>query len=322
MKILFTADVHIKLGQKGVPVEWALNRYTLLKQELNRVLVEQKCDEIMFGGDTFDRVPTMQEIGVFFDLMTGLSPAVKKVIYSGNHEAVRKDTTFLTHFRPVLRDIKVELIDDYYISDDYEVLPYNRLKDFSKRPTTPSRPILFTHVRGAIPPHVIPEVPLELFEGWDIVVAGDLHSKENSQGNIYYPGSPVTTSFHRSVTDTYVIVLDTDKGEMDWHKLNVPCLIRKTVTSADDMVATDWHHTVYELEGDMQEIATIGKVDTPLLDKKIVKRDKGSSLDLSKAKTITDEVHAYLVQKLGLDDSKAKQLIGKLHDHIPNIELE
>jgi len=322
MRILFTADVHIKLGQKGVPVEWALNRYTLLTKELNRVLAEQKCDEIIFGGDTFDRVPTMQEIGVFFDLMIGLTPHVNKVIYSGNHEAVKKDTTFLSHFRPVLRSNDVVLIDEHYVGEHYEILPYNELKNFAKKPFSPSRPILFTHVRGAIPPHVVPEVPLELFEGWDIVVAGDLHSKENSQGNIYYPGSPVTTSFHRSVTDTYVIVMDTDEGSLDWHKLNVPCLVRKTVTSAEEMVATEWHHTVYELEGDMQEIASIGRVDTPLLDKKIVKRDKESSLDLSKATTITDEVHAYLVQKLELTDEKAKALIGRLHDHIPDLDVE
>jgi len=34
MQVLFTADIHIKLGQKNVPVEWARNRYKLLWQQL------------------------------------------------------------------------------------------------------------------------------------------------------------------------------------------------------------------------------------------------------------------------------------------------
>ena len=34
MKLLFTADLHIKLGQKNVPQDWARNRYNLLWQQL------------------------------------------------------------------------------------------------------------------------------------------------------------------------------------------------------------------------------------------------------------------------------------------------
>ena len=29
MQVLFTADIHIKLGQKNVPVEWAKNRLSI-----------------------------------------------------------------------------------------------------------------------------------------------------------------------------------------------------------------------------------------------------------------------------------------------------
>ena len=34
MKILFIADIHIKLGQKNVPVAWAKNRYEELNTQL------------------------------------------------------------------------------------------------------------------------------------------------------------------------------------------------------------------------------------------------------------------------------------------------
>ena len=64
---------------------------------------------------------------------------------------------------------------------------------------------LFTHVRGEIPPHVKPEVDLDRFEDFPVVFAGDLHAHSNTQRNIVYPRSPMTTSFHRTEvqTDTF-----------------------------------------------------------------------------------------------------------------------
>ena len=64
---------------------------------------------------------------------------------------------------------------------------------------------LFTHVRGEIPPHVVPEVDLERFDKFKTVFAGDLHAHENTQRNIVYPGSPMTTSFHRNEVQLQVI---------------------------------------------------------------------------------------------------------------------
>ena len=80
-----------------------------------------------------------------------------------------------------------------------------KLKEFEKEPFIIHGNICFTHVRGEIPPHVKPEMDLELFAKYDLVLAGDLHSYENSQKNILYPGSPVTTSFHRHNVDTGII---------------------------------------------------------------------------------------------------------------------
>jgi len=39
--------------------------------------------------------------------------------------------------------------------------------------------------------------------------------------------------------------------------LNLPQLIRKTVQSPEDMIPTDYHHTIYEIEGDIQELANV-----------------------------------------------------------------
>ena len=55
MKILFTADIHIKLGQKSVPVPWAKNRYELLVEQL--VSNQKQADMFIIGGDIFDKLP-------------------------------------------------------------------------------------------------------------------------------------------------------------------------------------------------------------------------------------------------------------------------
>ena len=57
MKILFTADIHIKLGQKSVPVPWAKNRYELLVEQL--VSNQKQADMFIIGGDIFDKLPSM-----------------------------------------------------------------------------------------------------------------------------------------------------------------------------------------------------------------------------------------------------------------------
>ena len=58
MTILFTADWHIKLGQKNVPVQWAKNRYRLFFSQVYEV--EPKVDLHIIGGDIFDRLPTIE----------------------------------------------------------------------------------------------------------------------------------------------------------------------------------------------------------------------------------------------------------------------
>jgi hypothetical protein len=54
MKILFTADVHIKLGQKNVPIEWARNRFNMLWEQLREQ--QKQCDLFVVGGDIFDKL--------------------------------------------------------------------------------------------------------------------------------------------------------------------------------------------------------------------------------------------------------------------------
>ena len=319
MQVLFTADIHIKLGQKNVPIEWAKNRYKLLWQQL--ALQQIKADVFIIGGDVFDKLPSMEELEIYFDMISNCN--VPTLIYSGNHEAVKKSTTFLTNLARVtnLMNRKVIVIDDYYSDYGIEFVPYNKLKDFEQNnPWPEGGEILCTHVRGSIPPHVTPEVDLRIFKPWKVVLAGDLHSYENSQANILYPGSPVTTSFHRQLVDTGVILLDTDTLEHKWLKLELPQLIRKTVGAADPKPPTEYHHTIYQVEGDMQELGQLE--DSDLIDRKVIKRTTDVQLMLENDMSLIEEVREYLRYILELPEETIERAALEVQSQLDKIEQE
>jgi len=318
MKVLFTADLHIKLGQKNVPVEWAKQRYEMFITQLS--VLQRDCDLLVLGGDVFDRMPTMDELEVYFDLVASIS--IPCIIYAGNHEALKKDTTFFTYLKKSTTRLNklVTVIDDYHSIDNMDFIPYNKLKEFEKAPHLTHGNICFTHVRGEIPPHVKPEMDLDLFNRWDVVLAGDLHSYENSQRNILYPGSPCTTSFHRNVVDTGIIILDSETLTHSWVKLQLPQLIRKTIQAGDDMPATEYHHTIYEIEGDMAELGALA--DSNLIDKKVVKRETDTALILDPKMTIQEEVREYLSYILQLSDNTVEDVLHVLNNNMNKIVVE
>lgn len=323
MKILFSADWHIKLGTKNIPDSWAINRYRILFSEI--YALEQKVGMHIIGGDIFDKLPSMQELELFFEFVSGCK--VDTIIFPGNHEALKKDTTFLSHLKEVTNRInsKVEIIDDFYTLGAHarvDIIPYNKLKEYEKgwqkdKKRIPS-PILFTHVRGEIPPHVKPEVDLDMFNSWDIVFAGDLHSHSNCQRNIVYPGSPVTTSFHRNLVDTGVIILDNETKKWDWVKIEVPQLIRKTIKVGEPMVATGYHHTVYEVEGDMSDLHLVEESD--LIDKKISKRNNDTALILDRDMTIEQELSEYLEYILQIPVDSIEKVLKEFKDNIKDFQ--
>jgi DNA repair exonuclease SbcCD nuclease subunit len=310
MKILFSADWHLKLGQKNVPKEWAINRYELLFKEIYKL--EKQVDLHIIGGDLFDRLPTLDELSLYFQFIKNVN--IPTLIYPGNHEALKRNTTFFSNLKEVTTAVNsnVTIIDDYYKLENMDFIPYNKLKEFN--PEDFSGDILFTHVRGEIPPHVTPEIDLSKLDRWKTVIAGDLHSHENSQRNIVYPGSPVTTSFHRNPVDTGVLLFDNDTINYSFMKLKLPQLIRQTVASTEQMKRTHYNHTIYELEGDLTELAKVDG-DMELLDKKLVKRKSEAALILGKDMTIEEELSEYLQYILGLNEKKTKEVLGVFNDY-------
>lgn len=321
MKLLFTADIHIKLGQKNVPVDWAKNRFNLFIEQFQAM--QEQADIIIIGGDIFDRLPNMDELELYFDFVASLTKP--SIIYSGNHEMLKKDTTFLTHLKRAThrQNRLVSVYDDYFselLGGLVDIIPYNKLKDFQD--TISQREfkgrILCTHVRGDIPPHVKAEIDLDLLNRWDVVLAGDLHSYENSQRNILYPGSPYTTSFHRSSVKTGCILLDVSTLEHQWLEFDLPQLIKKTVSVNDPKPQTYPDHTIYEIEGDLHELSQLE--DSELIDKKVVKRAQDTQLILDPNMSIAEEAREYLTYILNLPEETILAVLEEFYNNAAKLK--
>ena len=135
-----------------------------------------------------------------------------------------------------------------------------------------------------------------------------MHSHKNTQRNIVYPGSPRTVTFHRNEVELGVIVFDThNPKDWEWVQIDVPQLIRKTVDNPDDMVKTEFHHTIYELTGNILELSKVSK-DSDLLDKKIVQNESLASLDLVNL-SLEEEVEKYLRDVIKLSDPEINEVM-------------
>jgi len=317
--ILYTADWHLKLGQKNVPVKWALNRYQMFFEQVYEL--EKQCSMHIIGGDLFDRLPNMEELELYFSFIRKVG--IPTIIYDGNHEATKKNKTFFTQLKQVSRDINplINIVDISYIDEDlgYGILPYADLHRKGSIDHFDTNMPLFTHVRGEIPPHVKPEINLDLLADFPVVFAGDLHAHSNTQRNIVYPGSPMTTSFHRAKVKTgYLLINELDWSWM-WEAFNLPQLIRKTVVDPADMVATDFDHTIYEIQGDIQDLAGIKNTD--LLDKKVVIRKSEAALIIDKDMTLEEELVEYLSYILEISEDKIPDILGTYNDYVTNSDM-
>ena len=310
MTYLFIADVHIKLGQKNVPTAWQRNRFTLLAEKLK----ELEYDTLIIGGDLLDVAdPSIAEVGLMFEFLQALS-SKPIIIIPGNHEMINKAVDCYTHVEAMLHSLNVRVIREFTTLDGIDYIPYNCIKkDFPKTGSS----ICVTHVRGEIPPHVEPEVDLEKFSRYTRVYAGDLHARSNSQLNLLYPGSPMTTSFHRKETSgengCYLFSGDASPA---WVDLGLPQLIRKSVNKAEDMEPTEYHHTIYELHGSLEELAKVKGAD--LLDKKIT-QDISAPPTLGMEGGLLGELAEYLMVVKGVKDpteyvSLLTEVIGSDHN--------
>lgn len=309
MKVLFSADWHIKLGQKNVPREWQKNRYSMLFEKLHNL--EARADIHIIGGDIFDTLPKPDEMAMFLEYVADCK--IPTYIYDGNHEATRKGKTFLTFLKTVVSKINanVHIIDGIEEHHGIDFIPYTHIKNFN--PKDFSNNICCTHVRGNIPPHVVEEIDLNKFSRWDLVAAGDLHSNANSQKNIIYPGSPLSITFHRKAVSNGVLLIDTNSLESEFIPLGLPQLLRKTIDSSEEITKTTYNHTIYEITGNVLELSGIDS-SSDLIDKKIINRESDAVLNLHNL-TTEEELRQYFGVVVKLSKEEIDGIIKVFNDY-------
>ncbi len=311
MKLLYTADWHIKLGQKNVPREWQKKRF----HEMVNKIEELDYDIMVIGGDIFDKLPSLEEIALYFELIKKFTRPT--YIFDGNHEAGKRGYTWLEKLNTTTCAVNenVNILNkSCMFIEGIDILPYTRLKTF--KPEEYSNKLLLTHVRGSIPPFVKPEIDLSKFGRWDLVLAGDLHDhsatfeEENVKYNIVYPGSPLSCTFHRNKVTNGVIICDTDTLKWEFTAIKTPQLIRKTITNSSDAIPTEYNHTIYEIEGNLEDLSNVSTNN--LIDRKVVYSDKKSKLNLE-GLSITEEIDLYLKEVIMIEDTS--DIIGIFNDY-------
>jgi len=105
-----------------------------------------------------------------------------------------------------------------------------------------------------------------------------------------------------------------------WEKFDLPQLIRRTVSSPEDMVATTYDHTIYEIEGDIQELAAVK--NSELLDKKVVKKNSEAALVMTSEMTMEDELVEYLLYILQIKEENLKSILGTYNDYAQKAQVE
>ena len=121
MRLLVTADWHIKLGQRKVPRAWQANRFHLLNAELNKVA----CDAHVIAGDIFDSdTPDAEEIELYFELVSEMEHDT--IIFSGNHEAKTKNSGILHRLAAETNrcNQKVQVVFGGYRSEDFDIIDF------------------------------------------------------------------------------------------------------------------------------------------------------------------------------------------------------
>jgi DNA repair exonuclease SbcCD nuclease subunit len=298
IKILSSADWHVNLHRKKIPKHWQMDRFQRLFAKL--LALETRCDVHVIAGDLFDKEPDPDEICLVLSYLNSVQKPT--LVIPGNHEATSKGRTFWEHFK-LENTIKNPLVHIFTENSRIEIagqgfclFPYGSVQT-DKLPNYVEGDILVTHIRGEVPPHITAEYDFEKLRPWKLVLLGDLHFRHRYKDYpVYYPGSPLNTTFDRDDKREYgvdVITLRSiDDYSVDFVDLDLPKLLRRTVSVGEPMVQDAYHHIIYEVTGSIDELAKVKKTD--MLDKKMVEKPTtDATLDL-KNKTIYEELEIWL----------------------------
>ena len=300
MKILNSADWHIILNKKKVPYKWQEERFIMLFEKLRTL--EKEVDVHVISGDVFDKAPNTDEICLVLSYLNSVT--IPTIIIPGNHSSTKKGHSFWeaferenaitnTNVHLFTKNGRIKILDQWF-----QCFPYGEMQ-LGNLPKHIEDDILITHIRGEVPPHITPEFDFEKIRPWKLTLIGDLHfNHQYKDFNVFYPGSPINTTFDRNENREYGVDIFTVNGKVfskQFVDLKLPKLLRKTVKSTDAMIEDPYNHIIYEITGSLDDLAKIK--NSALLDKKLVDKPSSSSkLDLQN-KNIYEELSIYLNYK-------------------------
>jgi hypothetical protein len=93
----------------------------------------------------------------------------------------------------------------------------------------------------------------------------------------------------------------------------LPQLIKRTIAADETPVPTDFDHTMYEVQGDMQELGELE--DSDLIASKVIKRDTDSALMLDPEMSLNEEVKEYLTYILELPEPTVEKVLQEMQNH-------
>ncbi len=228
IKILSSADWHVNLHRKKIPRQWQMSRFQLL---FNKLLeLETQCDVHVIAGDLFDKEPDPDEICLVLAYLNSVQKPT--IVVPGNHEATSRGRTFWEHFK-LENTIKNPLVHIFTENGRIELagqgfcaFPYGSVQT-DKLPDYVDGDVLVTHIRGEVPPHITAEYDFEKLRPWKLVLLGDLHFRHRYKDyTVYYPGSPLNTTFDRDDKREYGVDIITmrsiDDYSVDFVNLKLP----------------------------------------------------------------------------------------------------
>lgn len=228
MKILFTADVHLKRDKEK---RWEALRTVFETAE------EKKCDRLVIGGDLFDDVESVRSLAQKLGDEIADDFEIDVDIIPGNHDfkGINEDffygrrTRLYTEYERV--DFEKEKVSIHFIPfKDKPDYIYEVLEKISNN-LGKGKNIVVLHTNltdlsysGEEKKYEYMDCELEDFadRGIDLVLAGHIHSgfreKGFKGGKFIYPGSPVSITTKEQAKRNAVLI---DTKTLDYEKINL-----------------------------------------------------------------------------------------------------
>lgn len=259
MKLIHLSDLH--LGKRVNEYSMIEDQEYILKKIIN-IIDDEKPDGVIIAGDVYDKsVPSAEAVQLFDDFLVSLAKRKLQVfvisgnhdsseriafasrimdasgihlspVYSGNIEPIRMEDEFGTiniYLLPFIKPVHVRRFCDEEVTTYTDAIRYVVSKMNIKQE---QRNVLVTHqfVTGAMRSESeeisvggTDNVDASVFEGFDYVALGHIHSPQNcGSDKIRYCGTPLKYSFSEAKDKKSVTVVElTEKDNVTYRTVDL-----------------------------------------------------------------------------------------------------